>query len=227
MPPKLSVLTLTLNEAGALQTFFDRVRPTLDRVVGDYEIVLMDGGSTDDTVAIAERNKARVLRQSRPGYGAAYREGLAACRAEYILTIDADGPHPMEYFENFWSRRHEYSVVMGSRYMPGSADLRPLKRRLLSLILNFAYRALLGCPLTDISGGYRLYRAADLKKINGVGPYYDSVAEIIVLLWFLKLPILELPYRYAPREQGESKARIFKFGFCYAQTLLRLRLNKP
>ena len=50
----------------------------------------------------------------------------------------------------------------------------------------------------------------------------DVVAEIIVLLWGNGKKVLEIPYLYVPREQGESKARIFKFGLAYLETLYRL-----
>ncbi len=222
MTPELTILTLTLNEAGALGEFLSQLGPAIKPVVENYEVLVVDGGSTDATVEIATKAGVRLVQQSRPGYGNAYREGLALSRGTYILTLDADSSHPKDLFKTFWEHRGEYSVVMGSRYLPGAGDTRPWGRRLLSRILNAVYATVLVSPLTDISGGFRLYRAEDVKKIVSVSPYYDVVAEIIVLLWGEGRKVLEIPYLYVPREQGESKARIFRFGLSYGETLYRL-----
>lgn len=222
MTPELTILTLTLNEAGALGEFLSQLGPAIKPIEPNYEVLIVDGGSTDGTVEIAEKAGVRVVRQSKPGYGNAYREGIALSKGKYILALDADSSHPKNLFGAFWARREEYSVVMGSRYLPGAGDTRPWGRRLLSQILNSVFRTVLVCPLTDISGGFRLYRTADVQAVVSEGPYYDVVAEIIVLLWGAGKKILEIPYLYVPREQGESKARIFKFGLAYLETLHRL-----
>ena len=222
MTPELTILTLTLNEAGALGEFLSQLGPAIKPVVENYEVLIVDGGSTDGTVEIAEKAGVRVVRQSAPGYGNAYREGLALSRGKYILALDADSSHPKNLFKTFWERREEYSVVMGSRYLPGAGDSRPWGRKLLSQILNAVYRTVLICPLTDISGGFRLYRTEHAQAVVSEGPYYDVVAEIIVLLWGEGRKVLEIPYQYVPREQGESKAQILRFGLSYGKTLYRL-----
>lgn len=222
MTPELTILTLTLNEAGALGEFLSQLGPAIRPIEPNYEVLIVDGGSTDGTVEIAKKAGVRVVTQSKPGYGNAYREGLALSRGKYILALDADSSHPKNLFGTFWAQREKYSVVMGSRYLPGAGDTRPWRRRLLSQILNAVYRTVLVCPLTDISGGFRLYKTADVQAVQSEGPYYDVVAEIIVLLWGSGKKVLEIPYLYVPREQGESKARIFKFGLAYLETLHRL-----
>lgn len=222
MTPELTILTLTLNEAGALGEFLSQLGPAIKPFESNYEVLIVDGGSTDGTLEIASKAGVRIVRQSKPGYGEAYREGLSLAKGKYILALDADSSHPKYLFGKFWSEREKYSVVMGSRYLPGAGDTRPWGRRLLSQILNAVYRTVLVCPLTDISGGFRLYNAADVKKAGGESPYYDAVAEIIVLLWGDGKKVLEIPYLYVPREQGESKARIFKFGLSYLETLYKL-----
>src|SRR5437016_4604218 len=95
--PELTVLTLTLNEAGALSEFLAKLKPVAD-AVGAIETLVVDGGSTDGTVEIARKFGARLVRQTLPGYGNAYREGLEAARGRWILTMDADGSHPPEFF---------------------------------------------------------------------------------------------------------------------------------
>lgn len=222
MNPELTILTLTLNEAGALGEFLSQLGPAIKPVVENYEVLVVDGGSTDGTVEIASKAGVRLVQQSKPGYGNAYREGLALSRGKYILTLDADSSHPKRLFKTFWERREEYSLVMGSRYLPGAGDTRPWGRRMLSRILNAVYATVLVCPLTDISGGFRLYRADDVRGVDSESPYYDVVAELCVNLWGGGRKVLEIPYLYVPREQGESKARIFKFGMSYLRTLYRL-----
>lgn len=214
-------MTLTWNEAGSLPKHIERIR-AITRTVKDFEFLIVDGGSTDGSVELAKKAGARVVRQSRPGYANAYCEGLRLAAGRYILTLDADGAHPPEQFPELWKRRAEASVVMGSRYLPGSRDLRPFKRRMLSVILNFVLSKVLGCPLTDISGGFRLYKAADVRDVPCLAQTYDTVAEIIVRLWGSGFRVIEIPYLYAPRESGESKARIIPFGISYGRTLLRL-----
>ncbi|MDO8757164.1 MAG: glycosyltransferase family 2 protein [Elusimicrobiota bacterium] len=222
MTPELTILTLTLNEAGSLSEFLSRLGPAIKPVVADYELLIVDGGSTDGTLDIAHKSGARVVRQSEPGYGNAYREGIALSKGKYILALDADSSHPKSLFKTFWERRREYSVVMGSRYLPGAGDTRPWGRKLLSRVLNAVYSTVLVCPLTDISGGFRLYKTADVQAVVSEGPFYDVVAEIIVHLWGGGKKVLEIPYLYVPREQGQSKARIIRFGLSYVRTLYRL-----
>lgn len=222
MTPELTILTLTLNEAGALGEFLSQLDSSIKPVVENYEVLVVDGGSTDGTVEIASKAGVRLVSQSKPGYGNAYREGLALSRGKYILTLDADSSHPKQLFKTFWDRRDDYSVVMGSRYLRGAGDTRPWGRKLLSRILNAVYATVLVCPLTDISGGFRLYRAEDAQKLVSEGPYYDVVAEIIVLLWGEGRKVLEIPYLYVPREQGQSKAQIVRFGISYGKTLFKL-----
>ena len=222
--PELTVLTLTLNEAGSLDSFFAKMKPAVSAIVPEFELLIVDGGSTDNTVELAKKAGARVVQQTLPGYGNAYREGLALSKGKYILTLDADSAHPMELFGEFWRNREQYSVVMGSRYLPAGSDARPAGRKMLSRILNFAYRTVLLSPLTDISGGFRLYRAEDVQKMPSEALYYDVVAELIAKLWGSGKKILEIPYHYMPRQHGESKARVLRFGFFYGLTLLKLRV---
>ncbi|MBI4678723.1 MAG: glycosyltransferase family 2 protein [Elusimicrobia bacterium] len=220
-PPELTVLTLTLNEGKALGRFLRRLT-MLESRVGSYELLVIDGGSTDRSVEIAREGGARVVMQAKPGYASAYLQGLSEARGRYILCVDADSSHPLEIVSEFWRRREEFSAVCGSRYLPGGGDARPWLRRLMSRLLNSSYAAFLSVPLTDISGGFRLYRAEAVRDMRCRARHYDVVAEILVRLHSGGHRILEIPYRYVPRQEGASKARLLYFSYCYIKTMLEL-----
>jgi len=220
--PELTLLTLTMDEENAIRQFIETVLPKIKETVPDLEFLVVDGASKDRTAEFAAAAGARVVQQTGPGYGHAYRDGLREARGKRILTMDADCSHPPEYFPELWKRRGEASLVMGSRYLDRSADTRTWFRRTLSVVLNAVFRAILGCPLTDISGGYRLYTKSDLERIRSTAPYYDVVCDVVMQLHGIGCCIIEIPYQYTPRLKDESKARVLVFGISYAKTLLRL-----
>ncbi len=221
-PPELTVLTLTLNEVESLKNFLRRVEPLLSPQAERFELLIVDGGSTDGTLEVAREAGARVILQDKPGYANAYLQGLAAAQGRFILCVDADSSHPLEIFHEFWRRRNDYDVVMGSRYLPGGEDGRPWLRRLMSRLLNWTYARFLSVPLTDISGGFRLYRAEALRGIHCSARYYDVVAELIVRLHGGGRRILEIPYHYIPRGHGRSKAKLLTFSLSYVITMIQL-----
>ena len=95
-----------------MQKFLEKICPAILVCVKSFEILIVDGGSRDGTAEIAKKFGARVHLQSRPGYGNAYREGIALAKGKYILTMDADSSHPVEIFQEFWRLREHYTVVM-------------------------------------------------------------------------------------------------------------------
>ena len=84
--PELSVVLPTLNEAGNLEPLVRQIREALAEVVSEYEIVVVEGGSSDDTAEVARRLGCRVIEQTTPGFGGALREGFRAAAADFVLT---------------------------------------------------------------------------------------------------------------------------------------------
>ena len=92
----------------------------------------------------------------------------------------------------------------------------------MSWFLNLVFSTFLGVPLTDISGGFRLYRASAAHGAQSVAPHYDVVADVILRLYVRGFRILEIPYHYELRKAGESKARLLSYSLSYIQTLLKM-----
>jgi glycosyltransferase involved in cell wall biosynthesis len=140
-PPSVSVIVPALNEAQNLTWVLPRIDPT-------YEIVLVDGGSTDNTVEVARRLRSDVLvvGQDAPGKGAALVAGMLASHGEIVVMIDADGSmDPYEIPAFVGALLSGADLVKGSRYLPGagSEDITPIRslgNRALTICSNLLFR---------------------------------------------------------------------------------------
>lgn len=211
-----------IDEEGNIQGLIRRVREVADRMAATYELIVVDGGSRDRTIQVAERAGARVVRQVGKGYGGALRTGFHEARGDYIFTMDADLSHEPEFFLRMWELKGQWDAVIASRYIAGaSADMSPF-RYLLSRFLNAVYGALLSLGIRDLSSGFRMYRKEVLNSITFQGNNFDALQEILLKLYCQGWRVGEVPFHYRVRRSGKSHVRLFKFAMAYLKTLLKM-----
>jgi dolichol-phosphate mannosyltransferase len=218
--PDLAVVIPAWNERENLELLLPALRETLDGLGVCWEIIVADGGSSDGTAEAATRRGARVIRQRRPGYGAALMEAIAASQASYVVTMDADLSHRPTFIEDLWKHRAEAEVLIASRYVPGGESRTHWFRRLCSSILNVTYSRVLSLPLRDLSSGFRMYRRDILKGLQLRARDFDTLEEILIKVHALGFQIRELPFRYLSRGTGRSHARFLQFAWAYFKTLV-------
>ncbi|GIF35880.1 glycosyltransferase family 2 protein [Actinoplanes xinjiangensis] len=171
--PRISVIVPALNEAQNIPHVFARL-PQVD------EIVLVDGGSIDDTVSVARRLRPdiRVVRQNRKGKGNALACGFAAATGDIIVMIDADGStDPLEIPRFVEALREGADFAKGSRFRPtgGSADITRLRRagnKCLSMLVNVMFRT----RYSDLCYGYNAFWAhcLDVFDLDSTSPAPDN-----------------------------------------------------
>ena len=222
----LSVLIPAWNEAENLAVLLPQLRQTMGRLGISGELLVVDGGSRDETRGVAERAGARVILQTEPGYGGALLAGFASVRGRYVMTMDADLSHPPGFMEEFWRQRDSASVIIASRYVDGGKADMDRFRYVLSRILNFTFAKVFWIPLRDLSSGFRLYRREVVQQLSLASRDFDVLEEILVKLYRQGWRIREVPFHYLPRGAGVSKARVLKFGRAYVKTILRLQLQR-
>jgi glycosyltransferase involved in cell wall biosynthesis len=155
----LSIIVPAYNEAAGIGPVLAGIRATMDETGLDYEVLVVDDGSQDGTVAVAEAAGFRVLRhpQNR-GYGAALKTGIRHAAHELIAITDADGTYPNERIPALYALAvvGEYDMVVGAR--TGEEVHIPLLRRPAKWALNRLADYLARAHIPDLNSGLRLFR---------------------------------------------------------------------
>jgi len=220
----LSVVILAFNEADNLKELIPRIMAVLEPLSLRYEILVLDGNSSDTTVSVASSLGCRVVMQNKPGYGSAFKQAMQEAKGSYAITLDADCSHTPEFIKKLWEKRERCQLVIASRYIKGASADMPVFRRCLSIILNRVCATVLALPYQDLSSGFRLYRMDSLRDILGrlSTKDFDVLLEVLLKMHCGRFDITEIPFYYQPRHHGKSTARIWKFGISYLKTLYYL-----
>jgi dolichol-phosphate mannosyltransferase len=218
----LSVILPVMNERDNLLALIPRLGEIAELFHLKYEIIVVDGGSTDGTCEAAAKLGARVMPERQPGYAGALRTGFAEARGNYLLTLDADMSHDPAFVAKMWRARERADIVIASRYVRGGVAYTDLSRRLSSYLLNGFLRRLLSVPVLDMSSGFRLYRRAAVEGIELTSKNFEVQEELLVKAWAQGFSVTEVPFTYFPRGAGRSHARMLRFGMDILRSALGL-----
>ena len=144
-----TVVIPAYNEANSIGRVIERIR----RAAPGVEIVVVDDGSSDDTVQVSEAAGARVLTHPyNKGNGAAVKTALRSLGADKIIIIDGDGQHPPEAIPVLLERLEHYDLVVGARSTESEA---PRHRNLGNWLLRQFATYLSDCYIPDLTSGFR------------------------------------------------------------------------
>jgi dolichol-phosphate mannosyltransferase len=218
----ISVVIPALNEGRNIGPLVERINAAIKELNLEYEVIIVDGGSSDETWQVAESLGARCILQRRLGYAGALIEGFKESLGSYVLTMDCDLSHPPELLKELWLARDSADILVGSRFSDGGKSSGPVVRHVLSGILNFIFSYVLKLPVKDLSSGYRLYK----REAINLGPYepehFNILQEVLVRSYSDGYSIKELPLHYQERASGSSHVSLVKFAISYLPTLYRL-----
>jgi glycosyltransferase involved in cell wall biosynthesis len=222
---KVSVVIPAKNEAANIAWVLQRIPPMV------YEIVLVDGHSTDSTIEVATRlcPDIVVVHEERRGKGAALQAGFAAATGDIVVMLDADGSmHPGEIIRYIAMLVSGFDFVKGSRFMAGggSSDITRVRRlgnRGLLGLANFIYRT----RYTDLCYGYCAFRRTALNELALSADGFEIETQLVVHARMAGLRISEVPSFESARRFGQSNLRTFRDGQRVLWTLLRARSSFP
>lgn len=209
---RVSVVLPCLNEIASVGAVVREVTDTFTRAGIDGEIVVVDNGSTDGSGRAAADAGARVVRESRRGYGNAYLAGFDAATGDVVVMADADGtydfsalPRLLEHIEG------GDDLVVGVREIERGA-MPWFHRRVGNPALSLFVRVLHHGRVSDAYCGMRAIRRDALERLRLRQPGMELALEMIVRASRARMRISEVPIRYRVRV-GESKLRTIRDGW--------------
>jgi dolichol-phosphate mannosyltransferase len=214
---KLTVVTPTYNEAENLPKL---VSALFELPLPGLNILVVDDNSPDGTGQVAEElseaypGRISVIhRPGKLGFATAYISGFNQAigdGAEAIAQMDADLSHPPTLLMELLDTLKTCDVALGSRYVAGGAVDRhwPIWRKGLSAFGNLYARTILGLPVKDATGGYRVWKretllGMPLERVRSSG--YAFLVEMAYLAYKLGFTFQEIPFYFAERQWGDSK----------------------
>ena len=205
----LSILMPCLNEAETVATCVRKARLGLERAGVRGEVLIADNGSTDGSVAIAEKAGARVVAVKEKGYGSALRGGVEAARGKWVIMGDADDSYDFSQIEAFLEKfREGYDLVMGCRLPSGGGTIAPgampwKNRWIGNPSLSFIGRLLFKCPARDFHCGLRGFTREAYDKMELITTGMEFASEMVIKATLKSLRITEVPITLHP--DGRSR----------------------
>jgi len=225
--PSLSIVLPAHNEAENVASAVEEVSGVARQLEMEYEIILVNDGSTDRTGEIARELEQRTpnfqLVEHHPnrGYGGALKAGFAAATKELIAFYPADKQFVFSEIKQLLERIDQADIVSGYR-----ADRRdPFIRKLNALGWNTLVRLLFGYLCRDIDCGFKLFRREILDRVNIVSDGAMIDTEFLAGAKARGYRIADVPVTHLPRVAGEATGANLKVIAKAFRDLVRFRLR--
>jgi hypothetical protein len=220
--PSVSIVMPCLDEEETVGACVTKAVGWLERRGIPGEVLVVDNGSTDRSVEIAEAAGARVIHERRRGYGQAYLRGFAEARSEYIVMGDSDDTYDFSDLDALVAPLDRGAdMVLGNRFAGGIANgAMPWAHRYIgSPIINMVIRLFFGTRIGDSQSGLRAFRRGVTERLGLKSSGMELASEMIVSAARAGMTIAEVPAPYAIR-RGESKLNTVRDGWRHLRYLL-------
>jgi len=213
----LSIILPAKNEAASLVTLL----PELRRVVPGAEIIVVDDGSSDNTVALCKLNGVRVVSQPYcMGNGAAVKAGARVASGKILVFMDADGQHKPEDIPRLLEKLGQgYDMVVGGRERGSQASLF---RGVGNKLYNWLATWMVGQHIVDLTSGFRAVRAAKFLQFLYLLPNGFSYPTTITMSFFRAgYGVTYIPI-HTPKRIGGSHLRIGRDGLRFFLIIFKI-----
>lgn len=213
----LSVILPAKNEANGLR----KVLPAIRALHAGAELIVVDDGSTDDTVEVAKSHGAVVVRHPRSlGNGAAIKSGARAAHGDVLVFMDADGQHKPEDISRLLAELISGNdMVVGARSSSSQAGAH---RALANTFYNWLATWMVGQTVSDLTSGFRAVKTALFRKYLYLLPNGFSYPTTITMSFFRAgYSVSYIPIEAPPRI-GKSHIRLVRDGLRFFLIIFKI-----
>ena len=206
--PAISVFFPAYNDAGSIALLVERAHETLESLAGDFEVIVVNDGSTDSTQGVLDelarrRPALRVIRHERNrGYGGALRSGFAAATKEFVFYTDGDGQYDVRELEKLVPLLTEGVDIVNGYKLKRADDA---SRKVIGAAYNRLAHLLFRIPVRDVDCDFRLIRRRALERVRLTSTSGVICVELVHKLCAAGSRFAEAPVQHYPREHGRSQ----------------------
>jgi glycosyltransferase involved in cell wall biosynthesis len=217
---RLSVVIPCYNEEDGVREVIGRMPKLVD------EIVVVDNNCTDRTAEVARSLGARVVAEKTPGYGAAYKAGLAAATGDVVITLDGDGTYPPEEIPRLVDElvNRGWEFLSASRFPLTDPGAMPFSNRFGNWVLTVAAAILFFQPIRDSQSGMWVFRRPALSRmrLTSDGMAFSEEIKLEAIARGLRFGEGHIPYG---ARVGEVKLQKWRDGLHNLLFLVRKRVG--
>lgn len=191
---------------------------------GTYEIIVVDNGSSDETLSLLQRVEDPIIRVhylTSKGLGAALKQALIKAKYNWVIFDAIDLPFGFTDLDEAFKHWDDFDLIFGSKSHPDSTVRRALRRNLASFFHRLLLRILFNVKIKDTQGSLFIKRSSlqpFLDYCDGGSAFFTT--QIAIYASLFKLRILEIPVVLSP-ELRISKFNLFKDGWSFLSSMWR------
>lgn len=209
--PSVSAVIPVMNESNNIRPILRKL-DLIPEKCGLREVIFVDGQSTDETLEEIEREKSLhrfsvgvIMQKERDGLVGAELLGARGASSDYVVILDGDMQHPPEVIEDMWKQAGKTDIIVASRYTEGGmADRDPFRGIISRGAVTLAHMMIPASRrMKDPISGFFMARKYLFDRVAFIRGGYETL--LFLLAWNPGASTVEVPYRFAERESGESK----------------------